>query len=202
MGLRFTYPKKIALVGVAVMVCGPLLAALDATGAASGATTTTTVVPKPSTTTTLKPPVTTTSVPATTPTTAPATTTTSAGPAPIAPLTTTTTTTAPQHVVNQPNIAALTPHVVMLQGKGVQYQSSSGMKSQGIGPNVPSYLSSPGGPYMYDSKGRVVLMHGVNVVYKHAPYIAYPDPGRRRPARSTSGTRMSLSSTWTTSRRR
>ena len=66
----------------------------------------------------------------------------------------------------------------MLQGKGVQYQSSSGVKSQGIGPSVPSYLSSPGGPYLYDSKGRVILMHGVNVVYKHAPYIAYPDPGQ------------------------
>ena len=25
---------------------------------------------------------------------------------------------------------------------------------------------------------RVVLLHGVNVVYKHAPYIAYPDPGK------------------------
>jgi hypothetical protein len=66
---------------------------------------------------------------------------------------------------------------VELQGKGVQYQSSSGVKSQGIGQSVPSYLSSPGGPYLYDSKGRVILMHGVNVVYKHAPYIAYPDPG-------------------------
>ena len=42
---------------------------------------------------------------------------------------------------------------------------------------MPSFLSSPGGPYLYDSKGRVVLMHGVNVVYKHSPYIAYPDPG-------------------------
>ena len=51
------------------------------------------------------------------------------------------------------------------------------MTSQGIGPSVPSYLSSPGGPYLYDSNGRVILMHGVNVVYKHAPYIAYPDPG-------------------------
>ena len=23
----------------------------------------------------------------------------------------------------------------------------------------------------------MVILHGVNVVYKHAPYIAYPDPG-------------------------
>ena len=57
MGLRFTYPKKIALAGIAVMVCGPLLGVVGATGAGA-ATTTTTVVPKPSTTTTtaLKPP--------------------------------------------------------------------------------------------------------------------------------------------------
>jgi endoglycosylceramidase len=30
---------------------------------------------------------------------------------------------------------------------------------------------------MYDSSGRMVILHGVNGVYKHAPYIAYPDPG-------------------------
>ncbi len=61
--------------------------------------------------------------------------------------------------------------------QGVQYQASSGVSGLGTTPNVPSFLSSPGGPYLYDSQGRVVLMHGVNVVYKHAPYIAYPDPG-------------------------
>ena len=43
---------------------------------------------------------------------------------------------------------------------------------------MPSFLSSPGGPYLYDANGRVVLLHGMNVVYKHAPYIAYPDPGK------------------------
>jgi endoglycosylceramidase len=71
----------------------------------------------------------------------------------------------------------LTPHIVPLRGTGVQYQASSGVSGVGTTPNVPSFLSSPGGPYLYDSQGRVVLMHGVNVVYKHAPYIAYPDPG-------------------------
>ena len=96
--------------------------------------------------------------------------------APVAP-STTTTTTAPQHVANQPNIDALSPHIVALHGAGVQYQASSGVSGPGTTPNVPSFLSSPGGPYLYDSHGRVVLMHGVNVVYKHAPYIAYPDPG-------------------------
>jgi endoglycosylceramidase len=179
MRLRFIYPRSNALTGIAVMVCGPLLGVVGP-AAADAATTTTTVAPKPSTTTTTKPPVTTTTTvapkPSTTTTTTPSvTTTTAASPAPVAP--STTTTTAPQHVVNQPNINALTPHVVALKGNGVQYQSSSGVTSQGNGPSVPSYLSSPGGPYLYDSKGRVILMHGVNVVYKHAPFIAYPDPG-------------------------
>jgi endoglycosylceramidase len=93
-------------------------------------------------------------------------------------VTPTTPTTAPPHVANQPNLNALTPHIEALRGSGVQYQSSSGGTSQGLGPDVPSFLSSPGGPYLYDADGRIVLLHGVNVVYKHAPYIAYPDPGK------------------------
>ena len=91
-----------------------------------------------------------------------------------------TTTTAParQHVLNQPNLNALSPHIEMLSGSGVNYQYSSGAGSPSVGPGVPTFMSSPGGPYIYDSHGRVVILHGVNVVYKHAPYIAYPDPGQ------------------------
>jgi endoglycosylceramidase len=179
MGLRFTYPKRIVLAGVAVVVCGPLLGAL---GAGAATTTTSTAVPGPtSTTTTVSAPTTTTVVPkpSTTTTTAKVQTTTSTTtvPMPAAPSTTTTTAGTPQHVVNQPNINALSPHIVALRGSGVQYQASSGVSGLGSTPNTPSFLSSPGGPYLYDSQGRVVLMHGVNVVYKHAPYIAYPDPG-------------------------
>jgi endoglycosylceramidase len=162
------------------MACGSSLAVMGAAGA--GAATTTTIVPKPSSTTTTAAATTTTAKPATTTTTtqpaAGATTTTSNVPATSpSPSTTTTTTATPQHTVNQPNINALTPHIVPLRGTGVQYQASSGVSGVGTTPNVPSFLSSPGGPYLYDSQGRVVLMHGVNVVYKHAPYIAYPDPG-------------------------
>jgi len=174
MGLRFTYPKKAALASIAIIVCGPLVGVIGA----GAATTTTTVVPKPSVTTTTKgPPATTTTLrpPIVTTTTVPATTSTSIIAAPVGP--STTTTTVPQHVVNQPNLNALSPHVPPLRGSGVQYQSSSGVTSVGVGPSIPSYLSSPGGPYLYDAKGRVILLHGVNVVYKHAPYIAYPDPG-------------------------
>jgi endoglycosylceramidase len=181
MVLRFTSTRRVVFAAAAVIACGPSLAVIGAVGA--GAATTTTVVPKPTTTTTkapattttARPPTTTTTAPAST-TTAPAPTTTSPAPAPVAPSTTTTTAT-PQHVVNQPNIDALSPHIVALHGAGVQYQASSGVSGLGTTPNVPSFLSSPGGPYLYDSQGRVVLMHGVNVVYKHAPYIAYPDPG-------------------------
>ena len=79
--------------------------------------------------------------------------------------------------MNQPNLDALSPHVTALSGPGVQYQYSSGPTTEGSMDGVPSFMSSPGGPNIYDSNGRMVLMHGTNVVYKHPPYIAYPDPG-------------------------
>jgi endoglycosylceramidase len=82
------------------------------------------------------------------------------------------------HVAHEPDLTALTPHIVALSGPGTRYQFSSTATSIGSTPGVPSFLSSPGGPYMYDSTGRMVILHGVNVVYKRAPYIAYPDPGK------------------------
>jgi endoglycosylceramidase len=45
-------------------------------------------------------------------------------------------------------------------------------------PAVSGPLHAPGGPFLYDSAGRVVFLHGVNVVYKHAPFEVYPDPGK------------------------
>jgi len=121
------------------------------------------------------------SLPTTTTTSAVTTTTTTTAPVPTtpgAPTTTTTATTLPQHVVNQPNLNALSPHIDALGGSGVQYQFSSAPSSQKPPPGVPSFLTSPGGPYLYDANNRVVLLHGVNVVYKHPPYIAYPDRGK------------------------
>jgi endoglycosylceramidase len=41
---------------------------------------------------------------------------------------------------------------------------------------VAGRITAPGGPYLYDSRGRVVFFHGVNAVYKYAPYELYPDP--------------------------
>ena len=97
-------------------------------------------------------------------------------PAPGAPVTTTT---LPQHVVEpaEPQ-RALTAHrraererrAVPVQLRALRHSESA--------PGVPSFLTSPGGPYLYDANNRVVLLHGVNVVYKHPPYIAYPDPGK------------------------
>jgi endoglycosylceramidase len=45
-------------------------------------------------------------------------------------------------------------------------------------PAVSGALRSPGGPFLYDREGRVVFLHGVDAVYKYAPYELYPDPGR------------------------
>lgn len=42
---------------------------------------------------------------------------------------------------------------------------------------VSGRISAPGGPYLYDSQGRVVFFHGVNAVYKDPPYELYADPG-------------------------
>ena len=39
-------------------------------------------------------------------------------------------------------------------------------------------LSAMGGPYLTDRAGRVVFLHGVNAVYKRAPYELYADPGK------------------------
>jgi endoglycosylceramidase len=43
---------------------------------------------------------------------------------------------------------------------------------------ISGTIRAPGGPYLYDRFGRVVLLHGVNAVEKRAPYELYPDPGK------------------------
>jgi endoglycosylceramidase len=45
-------------------------------------------------------------------------------------------------------------------------------------PAVASPIRSPGGPFLYDHAGRVVFLHGVDAVYKRAPFELYPDPGK------------------------
>ncbi len=44
------------------------------------------------------------------------------------------------------------------------------------GSGTSGRIGAPGGPYLYDSQGRVLFFHGVNAVYKFAPYELYPDP--------------------------
>ena len=44
-------------------------------------------------------------------------------------------------------------------------------------PAIAGPIRSPGGPYLYDRQGRVVFLHGVDAVYKHAPFELYADPG-------------------------
>jgi len=39
------------------------------------------------------------------------------------------------------------------------------------------WLTAPGGPYLVDGSGRTVFLHGVNAVYKSAPYELSIDPG-------------------------
>jgi endoglycosylceramidase len=41
---------------------------------------------------------------------------------------------------------------------------------------VSGRISARGGPYLHDSQGRIVFFHGVDAVYKYAPYELYPDP--------------------------
>jgi endoglycosylceramidase len=49
-------------------------------------------------------------------------------------------------------------------------------------PNTTQPIAAPlqaaGGPFLRDATGRVVFLHGVNVVYKHPPYVVFPDPGK------------------------
>jgi len=52
--------------------------------------------------------------------------------------------------------------------------SSPTFSAEGHG--VSGRISAPGGPYLFDSRGRIVFFHGVDAVYKYAPYELYPDP--------------------------
>jgi len=40
------------------------------------------------------------------------------------------------------------------------------------------FIEAPGGPFLYDQAGRVVILHGVDAVEKRPPYELYPDPGK------------------------
>jgi endoglycosylceramidase len=55
--------------------------------------------------------------------------------------------------------------------------SFSGASVSGA-PAITGPIGSPGGPFLYDSQGRVVFLHGVDAVYKRKPFELYTDPGK------------------------
>ena len=89
---------------------------------------------------------------------------------------------APLVVLVSVSLVLLAASVVVLTGTGPTLPTlgSPLQPPPTLGGRAPvqGTISAPGGPYLYDSDGRVVFFHGVNVVYKHAPYEVYPDPGK------------------------
>lgn len=67
------------------------------------------------------------------------------------------------------------PAAISAQGAGRTSTPSARSPADAF---VSGKLSSPGGPYLVDHFGRTVVLHGVNAVYKYAPFELYPDPGR------------------------
>ncbi len=69
--------------------------------------------------------------------------------------------------------------VLVLAAGGVR----GGAAAAATAPSRPTFalsgaLHAPGGPFLYDRFGRVVFLHGVNVVYKRPPFEVYPDRGK------------------------
>jgi endoglycosylceramidase len=63
-----------------------------------------------------------------------------------------------------------------LLAAGLLASCSSSPATEPAHPRGP--LSAPGGPFLHDGNGRVVILHGVDAVYKYPPFELYPDPGQ------------------------
>src|ERR1700734_4132335 len=61
---------------------------------------------------------------------------------------------------------------------GLVASSGGGSSSLVTEAVVQGPLSAKDGPFLTDSKGRVVILRGVNAVYKRAPFELYADPGK------------------------
>jgi endoglycosylceramidase len=62
---------------------------------------------------------------------------------------------------------------------GAYISSSSPTPPSGTADSLVSGpLSAHTGPFLTDSHGRIVILRGVNAVYKRAPYELYADPGK------------------------
>ncbi len=75
-------------------------------------------------------------------------------------------------------VIALIVTVVVAGGVIGGLVATSGPQVPAANATVQGSLSATSGPYLTDSKGRVVLLRGVNAVYKRAPYELYVDPGK------------------------
>lgn len=62
-----------------------------------------------------------------------------------------------------------------LPGLGTRLRAAPSLHGR---PPVSGPLAAPGGAFLRDRFGRTVLLHGVNVVYKHPPFEVYPAPGK------------------------
>jgi endoglycosylceramidase len=74
-----------------------------------------------------------------------------------------------------------TPPAALAPGVGSQTSTPSDIADEAgvIGsPWDPRSISAPGGRFLRDDTGRVVILHGVNAVYKHAPYELAIAPGQ------------------------
>jgi len=63
---------------------------------------------------------------------------------------------------------------VALAGRGAKVISAAEPTARAP---LSGFLRARGGPNLIDQWGRVVILHGVNAVYKHPPYELYADPG-------------------------
>ena len=91
---------------------------------------------------------------------------------------TATTTTAPQHVVNQPNLQRTDARTSWRCAEPACTTRKRGRLVAGDrAGRARASWPHPVGRISMTAKAVVVLLHGVNVVYKHAPYIAYPTRG-------------------------
>jgi endoglycosylceramidase len=85
------------------------------------------------------------------------------------------------HDARRTLIATVLAAVVAVVGIAVGFATSSNSTSApltGSDTIVQGALHAPGGPFLTDRYGRVVILHGVNAVYKRAPFELYADPGK------------------------
>ncbi len=69
-------------------------------------------------------------------------------------------------------------HPAARQSRAPALRHVASARTASVTPFVSGPLRAPGGPFLYDAAGRVVILHGVDAVYKYAPFELFPAPGR------------------------